>query len=55
MAILNSLGLNGHSNNGAAQEADVPLNIIVIGAGIGGLTASIYLRRQGHKVTVRFY
>lgn len=28
------------------------LNIIVIGGGIGGLTAAIALRRSGHKVTV---
>ena len=28
------------------------LNIIVAGAGIGGLTAAIALRRSGHKVTV---
>jgi 2-polyprenyl-6-methoxyphenol hydroxylase-like FAD-dependent oxidoreductase len=29
-----------------------PLNIIIAGAGIGGLTAAIYLRKQGHKVVV---
>ena len=30
----------------------VPLKISIIGAGIGGLTASIALRRQGHDVQV---
>ncbi|KAM0259176.1 hypothetical protein ACHAPA_010852 [Fusarium lateritium] len=28
------------------------LRIVVIGAGIGGLTAAIFLRRQGHRVTL---
>jgi hypothetical protein len=30
-----------------------PLKILVIGAGIGGLTAAIGLRQQGHEVVVR--
>ena len=29
-----------------------PLQIVIAGAGIGGLTAAIYLRRQGHRVVV---
>lgn len=29
-----------------------PLTITIVGAGIGGLTAAIFLRRQGHKVTL---
>ena len=29
-----------------------PLHILVVGGGIGGLTAAIGLRRQGHKVTI---
>jgi NADPH-dependent 2,4-dienoyl-CoA reductase/sulfur reductase-like enzyme len=28
------------------------LNVVIIGAGIGGLTVAIYLRRQGHKVVM---
>jgi salicylate hydroxylase len=30
----------------------VPLNVAVIGCGIGGLSAAIALQRQGHHVTV---
>lgn len=29
-----------------------PLNIIIIGAGIAGLSATIALRKQGHKITL---
>jgi 2-polyprenyl-6-methoxyphenol hydroxylase-like FAD-dependent oxidoreductase len=29
-----------------------PLNISIVGAGIGGLTAAIALRRNGHNVQV---
>lgn len=29
-----------------------PLNIAIIGSGLGGLSAAVSLRRQGHHVTV---
>lgn len=35
--------------NGVANR---PLDILVVGAGIGGLTAAIALRNQGHNVQV---
>ncbi|KAI1338657.1 hypothetical protein F5Y15DRAFT_123771 [Xylariaceae sp. FL0016] len=35
-----------------AAAAPQPLHVVVVGAGIGGLTTALFLRRQGHKVTV---
>lgn len=42
---------NGNHSNGIDQS---PLNIAIVGAGIGGLTAAIGLRRNGHNVTVGY-
>jgi glycine/D-amino acid oxidase-like deaminating enzyme len=46
----NTIAVNG--TNGTAKSQPQSLNIVIVGAGIGGLTAAIYLRRQGHKVTI---
>ena len=51
-------GVNGTSNghlDTVERKADtkpVSLRVVIIGAGIGGLTAAIALRRQGHDVLV---
>lgn len=34
-------------------DENSPLSVIIVGGGIGGLTAAIALRRQGHHVQVR--
>jgi salicylate hydroxylase len=34
------------------SRTDSPLNIAIIGAGLGGLASAVALRRQGHFVTV---
>lgn len=33
-------------------RTDSPLQVAIIGAGLGGLAAAVSLRRQGHSVTV---
>ena len=44
---------NGTKSNPLVHDYHEPLNIAVVGAGIGGLSAAIALRRQGHVVDVR--
>lgn len=46
------LGANGSVTNGF-HEPESGLKILVVGAGIGGLSAAIGLRQQGHTVHVK--
>ncbi|KAI9147320.1 FAD-dependent monooxygenase OpS4 [Paramyrothecium foliicola] len=49
--IMDANGYGEAASNGIASESpSSALRITIIGAGIGGLTAAIYLRRQGHNV-----
>ena len=49
---LTSTAVNGNANGNGVKTATHGLDVVVVGAGIGGLTAAIYLRNQGHRVTV---
>jgi cation diffusion facilitator CzcD-associated flavoprotein CzcO len=54
MSGANGYILNSHADvpDLAVAQAAVPLNVIIVGAGIGGLAAAIALARHGHSITV---
>jgi 2-polyprenyl-6-methoxyphenol hydroxylase-like FAD-dependent oxidoreductase len=41
-----------NSVSGHIATETTPLNVTIVGAGIGGLSAAIFLRQQGHNVTI---
>lgn len=48
MDFKQSNGVNGHQEDATAKA----LSITIVGAGIGGLSAAIFLRQQGHAITL---
>ncbi|KAF5657668.1 salicylate hydroxylase [Fusarium heterosporum] len=52
-AILNGNGAFKTTANGSTIDTTSQgLHVVIIGAGIGGLTAAIFLRQQGHRITL---
>ncbi|KAK3383143.1 hypothetical protein B0T24DRAFT_36373 [Lasiosphaeria ovina] len=54
-ALISESGVHNPSTRGLGHLGSghsTPLNIVIIGAGIGGLTAAIGLRRNGHNVQI---
>jgi len=51
MAATTSTQFAARSEAGSAEQG---LSVLIVGGGIGGFTAAIALRQQGHRVTVRF-
>lgn len=50
--LLERLTKTSSSQNGANFKANVPLRVLVVGAGLGGLATAVALARRGHEVTV---
>jgi salicylate hydroxylase len=52
LRFLENVHSEPSAQHAAPKEAAVKLNILVVGAGLGGLATAIALRRTGHNVMV---
>jgi monoamine oxidase len=55
MAVATRTPALGRAQSGPADLATVPRKVLVLGAGMAGLTAALALHRRGHDVTVLEY
>lgn len=51
-SVLAAPGVRAQSNGQAADQSDTKPNVVVIGAGLGGLCCAAHLAKQGFPVTV---
>jgi len=51
-SLNGSIKTNGSTHDHSKPAAPEALNIVIVGAGIGGLVAAIAFRQQGHKVVI---
>ncbi|KAI1844277.1 hypothetical protein JX265_007884 [Neoarthrinium moseri] len=45
-------GVNGTARNPLNHDYPKPLKVVIVGGGLGGLSAAVALRRQGHEVHI---
>lgn len=52
MAVISDMNSGYTNGDSHSTSAPVGLKVIIVGGGIGGFTAAITLRQQGHDVEV---
>ncbi|KAI1639469.1 hypothetical protein F4809DRAFT_638501 [Biscogniauxia mediterranea] len=52
--VIDKITNGSHPQNPPVHDCPAPLKIVIVGAGMGGISAAIGLRRNGHHVEVCF-
>lgn len=53
--VVSTLGLSACGGQGGSSNTGTSQNVLVLGAGAGGLTTALALKNQGHNVTILEY